>query len=147
MPLDGLDAWATIANGADSPREEVVHSLMVIRVGDWKLIEANGADYENRVEHPVELYNISDDPYEEVNLAASEPAKVAELQARLAAHRPFARAGEPKADIPNHPPAVYGAEEHALFGAEVLRALRERQRGNPGPTLHQLEAVAEPASR
>ena len=33
LPLDGLDAWETIAEGAESPRQEVVHSLDVIPGG------------------------------------------------------------------------------------------------------------------
>ena len=140
LPLDGLDAWETIAEGAESPREEVVHSLKVIRVGDWKLIEEDGSNYEGDELSPVQLYNMSDDPYEDTNLAASETEKVAELRARLAYHLSFARDGEPEAEIPDHPPHIYGAEENETFGTEARRAVTQLRRGNPGPALLRIEA-------
>ena len=83
LPLDGLDAWETIAEGAESPREEVVHSLDVIRVGDWKLIEQDAQYYRWKSE-ALRLYNINEDPYEKTNLADSEAEKIAELRERLA---------------------------------------------------------------
>lgn len=47
-----------------------------IRTRDWKLIEY----YED---HRYELYNLKSDPAEQHNLAAAEPARVAELKAQL----------------------------------------------------------------
>ncbi len=141
LPLDGLDAWATISAGASSPRTEVVHSLKVIRAGDWKLFEQDGADFEGTESSPLQLYNISEDPYETTNLAAAETAKVAELRERLAHHAGYARAGETVTEIPNHPPAVYGMHEASAYGAEVLRVRRELNNGNQVPTLLRLEAV------
>ena len=67
LPLDGLDAWEAIAEGAASPRTEVVYSLDVIRVGDWKLIE-EGIDYYGWTTDAPELYDIAEDPYETTNL-------------------------------------------------------------------------------
>ena len=139
LPLDGLDAWETIAEGAESPRQEVVYSPRVIRVGDWKLIEKNAREV-TRSPSPLLLYNISEDPYEETNLAAREREKLAELRARLAYHRPFARDMEPDEEIPDFPPVVYGAEENAAFGDAVQTALEQLDEGNPGPALLRIEA-------
>ena len=138
LPLDGLDAWETIAEGAESPREEVVHSLDVIRVGDWKLIEQDALYYSSTSEAP-RLYNINEDPYEETNLADSEAEKITELRERLAYHRPFARDGEAFQEIPDFPPVVYGAEENAAFRDEVQTALEQLDEGNPGPALLRIE--------
>ena len=51
LPLDGLDAWPTIAAGAPTPHNEILLNATpvsgAIRVGDWKLIvneRANGGD-------------------------------------------------------------------------------------------------------
>jgi arylsulfatase A-like enzyme len=51
----------------------------VVRDGDWKLIEW--------YEGGVELYNLADDVGEKHNLAADHPAKVKDLQGKLAAWR------------------------------------------------------------
>jgi len=138
LPLDGVDAWAAIADGAASPRDEVVHSLDVIRRGDWKFIE-EGIDYYGWTTDEPELYDIATDPYEETNLASSETAKVAELRARLAHHAQFARDAEASDDIPNYPPAVYGEEENDAFADKVDTAVRELRAGNPAPSLVRLE--------
>jgi arylsulfatase A-like enzyme len=53
-----------------------------LREGDWKLIRFN-LDKED--ETRVELYNIASDPNEKVNLAASQPERLAQLQAKLIA--------------------------------------------------------------
>ena len=151
LPLDGFDAWEAIANGAESPREEVVYSKSVIRVGDWKLLERDGAFAIGSESSPEQLYNIAEDPYETTNLASSKRAKVAELRERLAYHQPFARGSQPGVAIPglgsrlspqaDDRPVVYGKAENASFGAEVKRALAHRQAGNLGPSLLRLEAA------
>ena len=105
-----------ISEDAESPRTEVVYSLDAIRMGDWKLLD-DGIDHYGFTTDGPELYNIAEDPYETSNLAATETAKVAELRERLAHHAQFARAGEPFAEIPNHPPAMYGEDENAAFGS------------------------------
>ncbi|MDE0660390.1 MAG: sulfatase-like hydrolase/transferase [Gammaproteobacteria bacterium] len=138
LALDGMDAWAAIADGAASPRDEVVHSLDVIREGDWKLIE-EGIDYYGWTTDAPELYDIALDPYEETNLASSETAKVAELRARLAHHAQFARDAEASDDIPDYPPVVYGEEENAAFADKVERTVTELRAGNPAPSLVRLD--------
>ncbi|MDE0103017.1 MAG: arylsulfatase [Bryobacterales bacterium] len=122
LPLDGMDAWPTIASGAGSPRNEIVHSLDVLRLGAWKLIE-EGATYYGWPEQPLQLYNIRNDPYEEDNLAEGNPDKVAELRSRLAHHRLFARVAEPLEPIPRFPPAVYGEVEESVFGQDLRARL------------------------
>ncbi len=122
LPLDGADGWDVISRGAQSPRDEIVHSLDVIRQGDWKLIE-EGATYYGWPEQPLQLYNIREDPSEEATLASVRPAKVAELRERLAYHRGFAREAEQLEQIPGYPPVVYGEVENAVFGSEVKNRL------------------------
>ena len=79
--LDGVSAWGAISRGEVSPRTEILISLIevsgspALRVGDYKLLG-----------RPPQLYNVRDDPGESNDLAARMPAKVAELQARLAEH-------------------------------------------------------------
>ena len=67
----------------------------VVRDGDWKLIEW--------YEGSVELYNLTNDLGETNNLAAKNPAKLKELQAKLAAWRKEVSAILPTAN-PNFPP-------------------------------------------
>ena len=139
LPLDGVDAWQAIAGGAPSPRQELPHSLKVMRVGDWKLIEENGTRWGGGASS-LQLYNIREDPYEATNLASSETAKVAELRSRLDYHRQFTRDAAPARDVPASA-VVYGEQENAAYGAAVRRALRKLDAGNPGPTLVRLEAA------
>ena len=126
LPLDGRDAWEAIAKGGPSPRDEVVHSLEVIRVGDWKLIE-EGARYYGWRDQPLQLFNIRQDPYEETNLADSRQDKVAELRERLAYHRGLAREPEKLEQIPGYPPVVYGEVENEVFREQVKDGLAARQ--------------------
>jgi arylsulfatase A-like enzyme len=78
--LDGLDVWATISEGKPSPRTEVIYNVEPfrarIRQGDCKLI------WRTPLPSVVEVYNIAQDPSEKNKVAAQNPAKVAELQAR-----------------------------------------------------------------
>ena len=120
LPLDGVNAWEAIAVGGKSSRTEIVHSLDVIRRGDWKLIE-EGASYYNWPEQPLQLYNIREDASENHNLAEMHPEIVKELRDRLEYHRQFARPEEPHDRIPGRP-ITYGEEENARFGT----ALRDR---------------------
>jgi len=80
-PLDGLDVWKTIADGAPSPRTEIVYNVEpfrgAIRQGDWKLI------WRTMLPASADLYHLPEDPSEEKNLAAAHPEKVAAMQQRL----------------------------------------------------------------
>ncbi|WP_165065230.1 arylsulfatase B [Paludisphaera rhizosphaerae] len=99
LPLDGRDAWPAIAEGKGTPHDAILLNTTprngAVRVADWKLIvgrpagaggddgEADDAaaapDAERNRPH---LFNLVDDPYEKNDLAAKNPAKVAELRAR-----------------------------------------------------------------
>jgi len=133
LPLDGRDAWPTIAAGKPSPHEEILHNTTpangAIRVGNWKLVlngglnesggeelgEAPAAKAKKAKKAPsaaaetVELFNVADDPYEKTNLADKEPAKVQELKLKLAA---YAKAAIPPKAAPQAPgfqvPKVWG---------------------------------------
>ncbi len=142
LPLDGMDVWPVLAEESGSPRAEIVHSLEVIRQGDWKLIE-EGATYYGWPKQPLQLYNIRNDPSEKRNLAADQPDVVAKLRKRLKQHRQFAREGESIARIPGYPVAVYGERENARHEEKVRTKLeslgiydrdvtiRSRQTGTP----------------
>ena len=80
-PLDGMDVWSTISEGAASPRTELVYNIEALRAGlrqdDWKLI------WRTPLPSVTELYNIAQDPSEKDNVAAANPDKVAALQKRV----------------------------------------------------------------
>jgi arylsulfatase A-like enzyme len=80
LPLDGRDAWPTIARGAPTPHEEILHRALgwtrAIRRGDRKLVVDLRAQTQ-------ELFDIAQDPYERNDLAAAHPEEVAELSQRL----------------------------------------------------------------
>jgi arylsulfatase A-like enzyme len=70
-----------------------------LRDGDWKLLLAPDggalAAKPDPAAPPVQLFNLRADPAETRNLAATEPARVAQLQARLAALRASPRTAPP----------------------------------------------------
>jgi len=80
-PLDGMDVWGTISAGKPSPRTEMVYNIEpfrgAIRQGDWKLV------WRTPLPQAVELYDLGKDPGEKNDVAAANPQKVAELQARV----------------------------------------------------------------
>jgi arylsulfatase A-like enzyme len=91
VTIDGRDLSALLGGGAevDRPDDAIFWSsgyYRVVRAGDWKL-QVNGR------QDMTWLYNLADDPTEQVNLAASQPQKRAELQALIDAH--WADAREP----------------------------------------------------
>jgi len=121
LPLDGRDAWPTMAEGKPSPRTEILHNVTpdngAIRCGDWKLVvnaprAARGA--EDSPSPSIELFNIARDPYEKTNLANENPEKVKELHSRLDAYAkaavpPKGRGGSMPRDF--KVPKVWGEEE------------------------------------
>jgi arylsulfatase A-like enzyme len=124
LRLDGLDVWDVLAEGADSPRTEIAPSLMVLRQGDWKLIE-EGATYYGWPKQELQLYNIKNDPGEKKNLAAQKPKLVERMHVRLLQHQMDARKGEPVERIPGFPVAVYGERENAEHGEAVKARVAE----------------------
>jgi len=90
LPIDGKDAWPTIAQGRHSPHEEILLNITpatgAIRRGDWKLVYNGsiGANNTGPVDKKVfELFNLSEDPYEKNDLADKYPQKFQELKRRL----------------------------------------------------------------
>lgn len=95
FPLDGLDIWPVLTQGAKSPHDALLlHGTVLgraaVRMGDWKLLlNASEQDAEEiAADAPapagkVELYNLAEDVGETKNLAAAQPEKVKELRARL----------------------------------------------------------------
>lgn len=80
-PLDGVNVWATIAEGKASPRSEIVYNIEpfrgALREGDWKLV------WRTLLPSSVELFNLAQDPSETKNVAAQHPERVAAMQARI----------------------------------------------------------------
>lgn len=95
LPLDGRDAWPTIAAGQKSPHTEILINTTpnqgAIRVGDWKLIvnggraddgEGDAQKKKKQQRAQVELFNLAADPYEKHNLAEDQVTLVRELRQR-----------------------------------------------------------------
>jgi uncharacterized sulfatase len=101
QPQDGLSLAPLLRNPAAMLARDTLfwhlphyhHSTPAssLRRGDWKLIEF----FED---NSLQLYDLAKDPAEQVNLAAREPARAAELRAALAAWR--ARVGA-RLPVPN----------------------------------------------
>lgn len=146
-PLDGVNVWSTIAEGQPSPRTEVIYNVepfrAAVRQGDWKLI------WRSLIPTSVELYNLATDPYEQNDLAAAHPDKVAAMQERLnelgrEAAKPLAliyvagvglahgkpliasEGGQPPAAVEPHGPAITdeGVGVHDQFGTPEHKPTR-----------------------
>lgn len=76
--LDGIDVWETMSEGKPSPRQEVIYDIepfrAAVRRGNWKLV------WKTALPSRIELFDLSKDPYEKVDLSAQNPEKVAELR-------------------------------------------------------------------
>jgi arylsulfatase A-like enzyme len=80
-PLDGVNVWNVIAQGEPSPRTEIVYNIepfrAAVRQGDWKLV------WRALLPSRVELYDLANDPFEQNDVAAQHPDRVAALQNRV----------------------------------------------------------------
>jgi arylsulfatase A-like enzyme len=80
-PFDGKDMWATLANGAPSPNEDLLINVEpfrgAIRKGNWKLVQIA------LLPGKLELFDLTEDPDEQHNVADQHPNIVKDLQARL----------------------------------------------------------------
>jgi len=68
---------------------QTTRPVSAIRMGDWKLLEYLEDGH-------IELYNLANDPSEQVDLAARETSRVDQLRARLAQWRVEAGAWMPE---------------------------------------------------
>jgi arylsulfatase A-like enzyme len=123
LPLDGMDLWPVVRGTQEirSPRGEVVLSLpgedvetgpMAIRVGDWKLVGES-------------LFNITQDPAEEHDLAAKHPDIYRRLAARIEQLVAERRTPEVHQRIPARPLLVLGEQENAHPPAWIAPYLEE----------------------
>ena len=91
QPLDGRDAWPTIAEGKPSPHEDILLNVTpgngAIRCGDWKLVHNGGiganSTGEKAARDVFELFNLAEDPYEKNDLSDKNPQKLRQLKRRL----------------------------------------------------------------
>lgn len=127
-PLDGVSLLKVLTGGELPPRPLFWHfpnytnqggrPAGAVREGDWKLIE----QYE---EGRAELYDLAKDAGETKDLAKQEPARAAELQAKLAAWRKSVGAQEcapnPEFDAAQHR-ALYVEREPSRLRAGALTA-------------------------
>ncbi|MEO1525276.1 MAG: sulfatase [Planctomycetota bacterium] len=109
LPLDGVSFLPVLEDSGNGERDAVFWHFpsyigrgkpsSAIRMGDWKLIE----QFEDR---RIELYHLTKDMGESRNLAASHPAKAAELYARLAAWQQETAAAIPSGPNPKYSPSA-----------------------------------------
>lgn len=94
LPVDGLDIWPVLTQGAKSPHEAILlpgmsPDKMALRMGNWKLLlNASDKDAEESkgneaASGKMELYDLATDIGEKNNLAAAQPEKVKEMRERL----------------------------------------------------------------
>jgi arylsulfatase A-like enzyme len=100
LPVDGVDAWPTIAEGKPSPHAEILINAApmsgAIRAGNWKLV-LNGTGHQaemalresgrdlSTAPATVELFDLAADPGEQRNVADANPEKVRDLRTRYEA--------------------------------------------------------------
>lgn len=112
-PLDGKDAWPTIAKAQPTPHEFILHNATpfhaALRLGDWKLIHNGHVGANDTAVDPQEkweLFNMRNDPAEQHDLQQQQPKILARLQTRLATLT--AEAVKPNIP-PNKPPTGFSS--------------------------------------
>ena len=124
LPLDGLDAWATLTEGKPSPHTEILLNATphsgAIRSGNWKLV-INGAKSTAGFDGPeavdsanesLELFDLLADVSEKMDLKAQHPDTAAALLKRWKEYRGQAVAPKTKPKPKNFKvPAVWGESE------------------------------------
>jgi len=83
-PFDGKNIWATVAEGQPSPHEEILVNVEVFRgaiiKGKWKLVKIA------LLPGKTELFDLTSDPGEKINVAEQNPEIVRDLEDRLIAY-------------------------------------------------------------
>jgi len=127
-PLDGFDVWGAIAKGEASPRTEVIYNVDPfggeVREDDMKLL------WTAALPERVELFDLSLDPGEAMNLAEANLGLVKKLQDRievLASEMPppYCSRGCDQSDLWLGPDCG-GPIDTGLAGAGLKRALASR---------------------
>ena len=107
--FDGKNIWATLADGAPSPHDDILINVEAfrgaIRKGDWKLVKIA------LLPGKTELYELANDPGEKSNVAGEHPEIVADLEARLIA---YAREKK-KSEWIKAQPAFLGPQGKTIF--------------------------------
>jgi arylsulfatase A-like enzyme len=84
VKFDGQDVWPVVSGVEPHPAPRTIYvphyQRSAVFFGDWKLIAPHG-DPQGK----AELYDLATDPYERHDLAAQQPAKLAEMRARFVA--------------------------------------------------------------
>ncbi len=122
LPLDGKDAWPTIADGKPSPHDDILINAAptsgAIRMGKHKLVVngavggagADGDAVESKnASWKLELFDLASDPSEQRDLSESDPERTKEMMVRWKGY--LAQAVPPKAKPkPRNfqPPMVWG---------------------------------------
>lgn len=104
LPIDGRDAWPTIAQGKPTPHDEILLNTTPtrggIRMGQWKLVinggqagedaegeSADAADNSKKAKvtgkETIELFDLATDPNEKTNVADRHEDVVKKMRARL----------------------------------------------------------------
>jgi arylsulfatase A-like enzyme len=108
-PFDGMDIWPAVAENQHSPHEDILINVEAfrgaIRKGNWKLVKI--ALLPGR----TELFDLSEDPGEQHNVADRYPEIVSDLEARLVA---YAKEMKPSEWIKAQP-TFLGAQGKTLF--------------------------------
>jgi arylsulfatase A-like enzyme len=83
-PFDGMDVWATAADGRPSPHEDILVNAEAFRgaviKGQWKLVKVA------LLPGKTELFDLTADPGEKNNVAEQNPEVVRDLESRLIAY-------------------------------------------------------------
>ena len=83
-PLDGVDIWATVAEGKPSPHDDILINVEAFRgaviKGKWKLVKIA------LLPGKTELFDLAADPGEKNDVATQNPEIVRDLEARLIAY-------------------------------------------------------------
>jgi arylsulfatase A-like enzyme len=95
----GPSPWFGITSSggfAEPDPENIRYFELGLMSGPWKLL----ARVDSSMEETLSLYNLEDDPAEEVNRAEAEPQRAAELQAMLRARFPRAELFAKRQEVP-----------------------------------------------
>ena len=108
-PLDGVDIWATVAEGKPSPHEDILVNVEAFRgaviKGKWKLVKIA------LLPGKTELFDLAADPGEKSDVAAQNPEIVRDLEGRLIA---YAKQQKPSEWLKVQPDYL-GAQGKTLF--------------------------------